>query len=88
MLKERHERHSETTPVDELIAEAFHVEKTEKSFGHRHYTATRILIECGIKEPKAAQASMANAYLKRMGFKQVQNEGLRGYWLEKRPYRP
>lgn len=87
MLKERHERHSETTPVDELIAETFNVEKVEKGFGHRHYTATRILIECGIKEPKAQQASIANAYLKRLGFRQVQNDGVRGYWLEKRPFR-
>ena len=88
MLKERHERHSETTPVDELIAEAFYVEKVEKGFGHRHYTATRILIECGIKEPKAQQAGIANAYLKKMGFRQVQADGVRGYWLEKRPFRP
>ena len=87
MLKERHERHSETTPVDELIAETFNVEKVEKGFGHRHYTATRILIECGIKEPKAQQASIANAYLKKLGFRQVQAEGVRGYWLERRPFR-
>ena len=86
MLKERHERHSETTPVDELIAEAFNVDKVEKGFGHRHYTATRILIECGIKEPKAQQASIANAYLKKVGFRQVQADGVRGYWLEKRPF--
>ena len=31
MLKERHERHSETTPVDELIAEAFNIEKVERA---------------------------------------------------------
>jgi len=86
MLKERHERHSETTPVDELIAETFNVDKVEKGFGHRHYTATRILIECGIKEPKAQQASIANAYLKKVGFRQVQADGVRGYWLEKRPF--
>lgn len=87
MLKERHERHSETTPVDELIAEAFHVEKVDRDFGHRHYTATRLLIECGIKEPKAQQASIANAYLKKMGFRQVQADGVRGYWLERRSFK-
>ena len=86
MLKEHHERHSETTPVDELIAEAFNIEKVERGFGHRHYTATRILIECGIKEPKAQQASIANAYLKKLGFRQVQADGVRGYWLERRPF--
>lgn len=88
MLKERHERHAETAPIDELIAEAFDIEKVEKDLGHKHYTATRILIECGIKEPKAAQASIANAYLKKLGFQQVQAEGIRGYWLERRPFRP
>jgi putative DNA primase/helicase len=88
MLKERHERHMETAPIDELIAETFCVEKVEKSFSHKHYTATRILIECGIKEPKASQASIANAYLKRLGFRQVQAEGVRGYWLERRRFQP
>jgi len=88
MLRERHERHSETVPVEELIAEAFHLDKVEKGFDHRHYTATRILIECGIKEPKAAQASIANAYMKKLGFQQVQNEGVRGYWLERRRFQP
>lgn len=88
MLKERHERHAETTPVDELVAETFYTEKVEKGLGHRHYTATRILIECGIKEPKAQQASIANAYLKKLGFRQVQADGVRGYWLERRPFRP
>ena len=86
MLKERHERHSETAPVDELIAEAFNIEKVERGFSHRHYTATRILIECGIKEPKAQQASIANSYLKKLGFRQVQADGVRGYWLERRPF--
>jgi len=87
MLKERHERHSETTPVDELVAEAFYTEKVEKGFGHRHYTATRILIECGIKEPKPQQASIVNAYLKKLGFRQVQADGVRGYWLERRQFK-
>lgn len=88
MLKERHERHGETTPIDELIAEVFDIEKVDKDISHRHYTATRILIECGIKEPKAQQASIANAYLKRKGFKAVQSGGVRGFWLEKRQYWP
>ena len=88
MLKERHERHMETIPVGELIAEAFNVEKVEKDFGHKHYTATRILIECGIKEPKSAQANIANEYLRQLGFRQVQNEGVRGYWLERRRFQP
>lgn len=87
MLKERHERHSETVPIDELIAETFNVEKIEKSFDHKHFTATRILIECGIKEPKASQASIVNSFIKKCGFKQVQNEGVRGYWLEKRQFK-
>jgi putative DNA primase/helicase len=86
MLKTRHERHSETVPLNELIAEIFDIEKVEKGFDHRHYTATRILTDCGIKEPKPSQANMVNSYLKKCGFKQVQNGGVRGYWLEKRPF--
>jgi len=89
LLKERHERHAETAPVDELIAEAFHVEKIEKGFSHRHFTATRILIECGIKEPKAQQVSAVNSYMKKLGFKQLQTtDGLRGYWLQRRKFQP
>lgn len=84
MLKARHERHSETVPLNELVAEIFDIEKVEKGFDHKHYTATRILTECGIKEPKPSQASMVNAYLKKLGFKWVQSGGVRGYWLEKR----
>jgi putative DNA primase/helicase len=88
MLKERHERHSETTPVEELIAEAFHLDEPEKSFDHTHFTATRILMESGIKEPKAQQASILNSYLRKLGFKQVQNEGVRGYWIKRRRFQP
>lgn len=88
LLKARHERHSETVPVNELIAEAFDIEKIEKGLGHKHYTATRVLIECGIKEPKTNQASIVNAYLKKLGFEQVQANGVKGFWLEKRPYQP
>jgi putative DNA primase/helicase len=84
LLKARHERHSETVPLNELIAEAFDIEKIEKGLGHKHYTATRILIECGIKDPKTNQASIVNAYLKKLGIAQVQNEGVRGFWLQKR----
>lgn len=89
MLKERHERHRETVPVEELIAEEFDISRVEKGFNHRHYTATRILIECGIKEPKNQQVSAVNSYMKRLGFKQLQTtEGVRGYWLEKRRFGP
>ena len=43
--------------MDELIAETFDIERVDKDIAHRHYTATRILIECGIKEPKPQQTS-------------------------------
>lgn len=86
LLKARHERHSETVPVDELIAEIFDIEKVDKDLNHKHYTATRILIECGIKEPKTNQANIVNTYLKKLGYKQVMANGVRGFWLEKRPY--
>jgi len=74
--------------VDELVAETFYTEKVEKGFGHRHYTATRILIECDIKESKLQQASIVNAYLKKLGFHQIQADGVRGYWLKRRLFKP
>ena len=84
LLQERHERHSEINPVHELIAEIFDIERIEKNLNHKHYTATRILTECGIKEPKQTQARFVSEYLKKHGFDQVQLNGVRGFWLAKR----
>jgi predicted P-loop ATPase len=88
MLEERHERHAEINPVHEMIAECFDIEKVTKSFDSKHYTATKILAECGIKEPKTSQAKIINEYLKSRGFSSVQCNGVRGFWLEKRPLSP
>lgn len=84
LLKERHERHMETVPIDELISEFFDVEKIDKIGAHQHMTATRILMECGIKEPKGSQAGMANTYLKKLGFRQAKINGKLGFWIERR----
>jgi hypothetical protein len=88
MLEERHHRHAEINPIHEMIAECFDIEKVEKSFDSKHYTATKILTECGIKEPKMAQLKFVNEYLKRCGFSWTQCGGVRGFWLAKRAFLP
>jgi putative DNA primase/helicase len=88
MLEERHDRHAEINPIHEMIAEVFDIEKVEKSFDSKHYTATRILIEAGIKEPKLGQTKFVNSYLKKRGFPYVQSYGSEGFWLIKRPFKP
>jgi putative DNA primase/helicase len=85
MLEERHERHAEISPIHEMIAEIFDVELVIKSIDHKHYTATRILQECGIKEPKQTQSKVVNEYLKNCGFVAIKSSGITGFWLKKRP---
>jgi len=84
MLIERHERHAEINPIHEMVAEVFDIEQIEKTFDSKHYTATKILTECGIKEPKQNQAKFVNEYLKQRGYLQVQHKGIIGFWLVKR----
>jgi putative DNA primase/helicase len=86
MLEERHDRHAEINPIHEMIAEVFDVEKVEKAFESKHYTATRILIECGIKEPKPVQVKFVSGYLKKCGFLPIKSSGIIGFWLVKRPF--
>ncbi|MCF8008051.1 MAG: virulence-associated E family protein [Methylovulum sp.] len=84
LLVERHERHTEAEPVHEMIAEVFDIEKPVKGFEHKHFTATKIMQMCGIREPKKPQISLCIDYLKRAGFTQVKSSGIMGFWLIKR----
>ena len=88
LLQERHERHGETNPTLERVANVFNVERIEIGMDHKHYTATAILINAGFKEPSQQQAKYVNEYLKKCGFEQKQNKGLKGFWLEKWPFDP
>ena len=85
MLVERHDRHTEINPIHEMIADVFDVEQVEKNFDSKHYTATKILTECGIRDMKTTQVKFVNEYLKRCGFEQFAYKGVRGFWLVKRP---
>ena len=85
MLVERHDRHTEINPIHEMIADVFDVEQVEKNFDSKHYTATKILTECGIRDMKTTQVKFVNEYLKRCGFDQVMCKGVRGFWLVKLP---
>ncbi|MEI6705781.1 MAG: VapE domain-containing protein [Methylococcales bacterium] len=88
LLEERHDRHAEINPIHELIAECFDIEKVEKVFESKHYNATRILTESGIKDAKPSQAKFVSEYLKKLGFERIQSYGIMGFWLAKRVFSP
>lgn len=83
MLIERHQRHAEINPIHEMIAEIFNVDQVDKNINSKHYTATKILTECGIKDPKTTQAKIISEYLKQCGFLPIKSNGTVGFWLEK-----
>jgi putative DNA primase/helicase len=88
MLVEHHDRHAEINPIHEMIADVFDIEKIEKSYDFKHYTATKILTECGIKDPKMAQVKFVSEFLKKCGFTDVKSSGIKGFWLKKRDFVP
>lgn len=85
-LIERHGRHAQTDPIHDMINETFDLDQVVKHISHKHYTATRILQECGIKEPRQAQSTTCTDYLEQSGFTRVKSSGILGFWLVKRPY--
>jgi putative DNA primase/helicase len=88
ILVEHHDRHAEINPIHEMIAEVFDIEKIEKSYNFKHYTATKILTECGIKDPKMAQVKFVSEFLKKCGFNDIKSHGIKGFWLKKRDFVP
>lgn len=84
-LVERHNRHAQSNPLHDLINEHFDLEQVKKHVHHKHYTPTRVLLECGIKEPKQVQATTCTTYLEDAGFTRTKNNGIVGFWLAKRP---
>ena len=81
MLESRHEKHSETNSIGELINEHFDVSSVEKGTMCQHYQITKVLTHCGVQVPTKTQMNQAKDYLEKCGFKRVQNKGLWGYWL-------
>ena len=84
----RPEQNDETRPTFERIARVFNIRRNEKGIEHKHYTATEILINAGIKDPTKTQAKFVNEHMKKYGFIQMSYLGKRGFWLEKWPLTP
>jgi putative DNA primase/helicase len=79
MLLQRHATHSETSAVEELIADRFDMSNTCQYT--QHYTATKLLMSAGIPLPNNAQIKQAKAFLEKHGFQSLAHKGSRGYWL-------
>lgn len=84
MLESRHERHTETNSVHELIADKFDMTTTEKSGLSQHLSISRILFNAGIQTPNNAQMKQAKEFLDKNGFKLKAIDGHRGYWINMR----
>lgn len=78
MLQARHDNHTETSPIEELIAKKFDLSNKDGKF---HYTATDILIACGIHNPTKTQVKEVKPFLEKLKFTCVQNNGTKGFWL-------
>lgn len=81
MLESRHEKHSETNSIGELINEHFDVSNVEKGEMCQHYQITKVLTHCGVQVPTKTQMNQAKDYLKKCGFERVQHKNAFGYWL-------
>ena len=79
-------QYQETEPVEEMISEIFDIEDPvfKSNYGFEHITITKILRLCGIEEPKKHQVSAANEYLIALGFKSVQKNGTKGYYIKRK----
>lgn len=80
MLQEKHETHTETSPIEELIAEVFDLEQLDNSFA-KHYTVTKILSAVGINNPNKYQTKETRAFLEKMRFIEKKINGSKGFWL-------
>jgi putative DNA primase/helicase len=78
MLQARHDNHTETSPIEELIAKKFDLLNKDGKF---HYTSTDILIFCGIHNPSKTQVKEVKPFLEKLKITAVQNNGNRGFWL-------
>lgn len=82
LLKYRHEKHSETNSINELINDRIDISKTERTETSQHLSITRILAVCGVQVPTNVQIKSAKDYLHKSGFKQSMTaKGIRGYWV-------
>jgi len=88
MLQKRHETHTETSAVAELMTDHFNlqepVKKPYSTIDFRHLSVTQMIVECGIAVPNKEQIKQVKALLEKCGFKQTMSvKGIRGYWITK-----
>lgn len=81
LLESRHEKHSETSVISEIIGDKFDLTSVEKGEMCQHYSITKVLSYCGIQTPTNTQMKQAKETLEKCGFNAVQNKGAKGYWL-------
>jgi len=82
LLESRHEKHSETSSISELINDKFDVSSPEKTETMQHLSITRILANCGIPTPTNSQIKQARDYVEKCGFINRKIDGNRGYWIQ------
>jgi hypothetical protein len=84
LIKARSEVHNEISAIGELVAEYFNVNDSNIGGLNNSLSPTKILIDCGIREPKRQQVKELNEFLTAKGFKLKQgNDGVRGFKIAK-----
>jgi putative DNA primase/helicase len=87
LLQARHDNHAETSPIEELITGKFDLSGVNNGVVFKaHYTATALLIHCGIHSPTKTQIKEVKPFMDKHNIQCVQNNGMRGYWLQNRGF--
>ncbi len=81
LLSHHHEQHAEISPIEEQIADRFDFSENLGVQFKKHYTATAVLLACGITNPNKHQIKEVKPFFEKRGIASVQNNGNRGYWL-------
>ena len=79
-IKVRSEKHNEVSAIAEMVAEHFNVNDVGME-GAGHFTATRILQDSGIREPKRQQVKELTEFLQSKGFRYKTVKGVRGFTI-------
>jgi putative DNA primase/helicase len=82
-VKARNEKHNEVSAIGEMVAEYFNVNDVDMA-GAVRLTATKILMESGIREPKKSQAKELTEFLQSKGFRYPKINGNYGFKIAKR----
>lgn len=81
-VRARNEKHNEISVIGEMVSEHFNVNDLDME-GAEHLTATQILMDSGIREPKRQQVKELTEFLQAKGFKFKAVKGKRGFSIAK-----